>query len=245
MCAAFVTKPYLIINDVSESKRHLPAINSFLRLSRKHGMLADRSISVIPASALRKKVFAHLKRDTEKSGKYDLILLGDRGGTLLFSGSELRGFGTAVRRLPYSMHMKKDFDLAGTIPKEVSSLGGRPRILILEGDAGISGATGLKLEDARKEILLRRGDADVRIVIGAAHRDVTKDVSADYIGRRTPKNPKRLSETIEAVEQRIRGHKELAGMGLEKKMGLSRLEGALKRMQELRKARGMTGTLPH
>lgn len=71
----------IIIN----SKKHEPAIREFGR--------AYSSGMIVNASEIRSKIFSYLGRRP----KYDLILTGDRGGTLLFTDRQLLRFGKKSR----------------------------------------------------------------------------------------------------------------------------------------------------
>lgn len=220
-------KDLLVINDVSELERHRPAIRGFLNVGYRG------AYRMVNASRVREKVFGHLRVQTGKHGKYDLIFLGDRGGTLLFMGPELRQFGTRIMRLPYSMHTEEPWET--TILHEVRKLGPKPRVLLLEGDIGGIGHTAFKLRAARNLITQLRADARVRTVAGIANREKKKKAVLDYSAGITGAHVKRLSEIVDDV-----AHTDVS-TGYTKGEGLKRL----KEMQKLRACRGMTGTLPH
>jgi F420-0:gamma-glutamyl ligase-like protein len=216
---------YLLINDVSEKKRHAPLINSFLNLSNLG------RYDLVKASDIRKKVFEHLRERISREGEYDLILLGDRGGTLLFTDPKLKEFGRRVARIPYSSQAGIA-DWQAVVAKEVGKLNEKPRILVLESDVGQHGHTEDKLAAARRAIVGARVAAEVHVVAGAAHEAAAERLGLEYMARKTPANPKRLSEILEKTE-----HMPVMPR---------RVEELVEKMGRILKRRGLyTGRLPH
>ena len=216
---------YLLINDVSELKSHAPLISSFLNVSNLG------RYDLVNASAIRKKVFEHLGEQTSRKGKYDLILLGDRGGTLIFTSPKLREFGTRIARIPYSSQVGKPGWQDG-VAREAGKLGKKPRILILESDVGQHGHTENKLAEARRAILGARKDAEVHVVAGAAHEAAVERLGMSYAARKSSANPKRLSEILEKAE-----HLPLIP---------KRMDELMKRIKRIGRERSSyTGKLPH
>ena len=189
---AKIEHKFIIINDVSERKADKPLIEEFASDIYPFPR-------IVKASGIRRKVFNRLRYETKRR-KYDLILLGDRGGTLLFSDPRLKDFGNRVRRMQYSMHaLKKDW--LSAVEKEAGSLGERPRILLLESDVGSAEHTAHKLMEAKRALLRARANAEVDIMAGIANKDTDNIAKYRYVASYVQGSPERLSELLEKYER--------------------------------------------
>lgn len=175
----------IIINDISQSRKHLPIIRNFVR------SVYTSKYKLVNASEIRRRVFQHL----EKQPKYDLILLGDRGGTLIFSDTQLQRFGTKVARVPYSGHYEAGAEWQKHL--KMPHLGRRPRILILEADIGPIGDTARKLNNVRQTLKSLRNGAEIHTVGGVANKKAQRMVDFNYVAYPTPAGLIRLSELME------------------------------------------------
>lgn len=184
-----------IINDISERKSDAKLIEELA--AQATGITAlFHDYLIIGESEIRRRVYEFL----EKQEKYDLIFTGDRGGTMIFPAWELERFGTKVVRIAYSSHhwfgspFKAVFD-------EVSLLGGSPRILIIESDAGRANTTKTKLNMAIEEILKANKSAIVEIVIGVSSKKEMEywynNHFVKYIAYSVSHQGIRLSELVE------------------------------------------------
>lgn len=223
----------LIINDVSERKRDAALIRDFVRtVYVQPGRIGP--FEVLNASKVRKKVFGFLG----KQPRYDLVLTGDRGGTAMFTGRQLLGFGKKVMRVPYSSHYHAEPPWPTAIREEAARLGKNPRILVLESDVGPQMQTAGKLADIVHSLLSAREDAEVHKVAGVVSREVLENRRVlssyrdfNYVAYPTRASPMRLSELVDEYSR----DRQLKG----KKAAL------MKSMQKLQGRRGLTGTLPH
>lgn len=223
----------LIINDVSERKRDAALIRDFVRTIYAQHMRTG-TFEVVNASKVRNKVFGFIG----KQPRYDLVLTGDRGGTAMFTGRQLLGFGKRVLRVPYSSHYHTEPPWPSALKEEASRLGKNPRILILESDVGPQMQTAGKLADIVHSLLSAREDVEVHKVAGVVSRDVLENRRVfssyrdfNYIAYPTRAFPMRLSELVGEYSR---------------DSGLKGKKAALiESMQKLQKRRGLTGTLPH
>jgi len=154
-----------IINDISEKKGDAKLIEELVAQAVGIALVLPDGYKVIGESAIKRKIYAFL----EKQEKYDLIFTGDMGGTMMFPAWELKRFGKDVQRILYSRHNWLG-DPYAAAACEASSLGGKPRILMLESDLGLAGHTREKLQRAVKEIRKANRNATVDVVIGIANR---------------------------------------------------------------------------
>ncbi len=154
-----------IINDISERKSDAKLIEELAAQTAGIAACVIDGYRLIGESEIRRKVYSFLR----KQEKYDLILTGDMGGTMMFPAWELKRFGKDVQRIPYSTH-----NLAGNpyeiVAYEAASLGGKPRILILESDLGPGGNTREKLQRVVNEICKANRNAIVHLVIGVCNK---------------------------------------------------------------------------
>lgn len=224
---------YLVINDVSELKKHKPAIRSFLNLA---GMGRERMVN---ASDVRERVFKWLKEDTAKRGKYRRIFIGEKGGELILRDKALLKYGERIVGLPYSSHYGKTKWLK-LMRDELKGVSGKPRILIMDSDVGEHALTAVKMNVARRFARNYRKGSDVRVVVGAANRGALGrvDLKPDYVAHSTDANPKRLSELVEKAEGS-------PGTLFLTQETFRKLESAIGKVRELQAKRRMTGTLPH
>ncbi len=223
----------IIINDISQSRKHLPIIRRFV-----NSVYTDR-YRLVNASEIRRRVFQHL----EKQPKYDLILLGDRGGTLIFSDAQLRRFGKKVARVPYSGHSEK-----GAMWQEhlkLPRLGKKPRILLLEGDVGPIGDTARKIIGVKETLKSIRGGAEIHAVSGVANKKAQKMVDFSFVAYSTPTALIRLSELMEGeIPRAPTGRK----MPSREKQGLARAQQqrAYSEILQLKKKLALrSGRLPY
>lgn len=222
----------IIINDVSQSRKHLPVIRKFV------SSVYPSKYKLVNASEIRRRVFQHL----EKQPKYDLILLGDRGGTLIFSDTQLKRFGTKVARVPYSGHYEAGAEWQKHL--KMPHLGRRPRILILEADIGPIGDTARKLNNVRQTLKTLRNGAEIHTVGGVANSRAQKMVKFSYIAYPTPAGLIRLSELMEGEIPRSPSGRKLL---VREKKGAAkeRQQGAYLEILNLRRKLAMqTGRLP-
>lgn len=217
----------LIINDVSERKRDAPLIRDFVRTIYAQHM-GTGTFEVVNASKVRKKVFGFLG----KQPRYDLVLTGDRGGTTMFTGRQLLGFGKKVMRVPYSSHYHTEPPWPSALKTEAARLGKNPKILVLESDVGPVLHTANKLADAKRMIAVAKKDAVVHVVAGAASNSANKLVDFEYVAYPTSEKLVRLSELVDNYATGTM-------------VGRGRANELWNKLRELQKRRGLTGTLPH
>lgn len=194
MVKPLIRKDYrgYIINDISERESEAEFIKEAVKLLGED--VALPGYLIIGETEVKGRVFHFLK----KQPIYDLILTGDRGGTMLFPAWELEQFGEKVMRLEYSDHHSRGFPLENLIA-EVSKLGERPRILIIDSDMGPQLATRDKLLFTVKRILEIKKEAAVDVVVGVASKIELKDLSdtLKYVACWIDERPMRLSELLE------------------------------------------------
>lgn len=231
----------VFINDISESKRHETLIRDFLdEAVGRYGLNWGR-YKLVKASEIREKVLDHIKKDARKKGKYDLILTGDKGGTLLFSGRQLLELGKKVKRLRYSTHLGKDaYDKWPALAlRELEGLGRKPRILLLESDVGPMGDTAEKMAQAREVIKGRIEGADMRLVAGITNKAALKKGRLDYTAYKTGAQPLRLTELLDIL-------KSLAEVDMLPAVNQEKVKASMEKIRLLMAGRAMrTGTLPH
>jgi len=184
-----------IINDISERKSDAMLIEELA--AQAIGITAlFHTYIIIGESEIRRNVYAFL----EKQERYDLILTGDRGGTMIFPAWELERFGTKVARIAYSMHHLIG-DPFKAVSHEVSLLGGRPRILIIESELGRAGTTKAKLDILLGTIEKGNKDATTHIIIGVgSKKEIAKWSERDsvkYVAYPVEHQGVRLSEMVE------------------------------------------------
>lgn len=189
-----------IINDVSERKGDAKLIEELAAQTGGIALVID-GYQLICESEIRRKVYSFIR----KQEKYDLILTGDMGGTMMFPVWELESFGKDVQRIMYSTHNQIG-NPKEEVAQVVSFLGGRPRILILESDLGAGGNTREKLQLVVHGIYKANPNAIVHLVIGVANKKQMAGWSGQkvlmYAALPVDHQGVRLSETIEKYSVR-------------------------------------------
>lgn len=202
----------VLLQDLPLEKQHASDLRKLLDEVFTFGYRTLKPESV------RKSVFRHLKRETEKKGKYDLILLNgqDEAGGLLFR-NRLARFGKKVAVLPAPTTSMPSY---AALLSHLKALGERPRVLLLYGNlnANMSGAgdgNPILVRDTRRKIINNIGGASVHIIAGIADKKAIRELkepdafipkgawsrNPDYVARRVPVSSERLSSILEGLEE--------------------------------------------
>lgn len=202
----------MLLHDLPLEKRHASDLRKLLDEVFTFGYRTLKPESV------RKSVFRRLERETEKKGKYDLILLNgqDEAGSLMF-GNRLSRFGKKVAVLPAPSTSMRSY---ARLVDHLEALGERPRVLLLYGNlnANMSGAddgTPIMVRDTRRKIISHIGNASVHVIAGIADKKAIRELKEpdafvpkgvwsrepDYVARRVPAPSVRLSSILKELEE--------------------------------------------